>query len=383
MPLRNFLSYVFYRNFFGALCEIVMFRLFFTGLISFLIFIPVGHLSAKGGNYIITQIAELPLGTTHVVRSANESGDVVGTINKGRHGPLGAIWGNGGNRDIKTPRANSDFNLVLGINDTKQVVGTTNTDTGMRAFRSMPDGTSAFLDEYANDTSNSAIAVNASGKVVGWSSGSDGMRAVIWDSTGKIESLPPLNGSKMCRGLVINNAGDVAGTCDTESGSRAVLWENSAKNAVDLGTLPGDDWSSPASMNNKGDIVGSSGDSDTHRAVLWKRSEKTIKNLGVLTGRVSSKALGINNRGDVVGYSEGGHSREHAFLWTNKDGMQDLNDLLAINSGFVLVQAVGINSQGVISVMGYDEMMNPDNHLHDEQLPMRIFRLQPIKGLMN
>ena len=156
-----------------------------------------------------------------------------------------------------------------------------------------------------------------------------------------------------------------------------MLWKKSSRdNAIDLGHLPGDTWSIPTGMNNKGDIVGNSGNEEKHNAVLWQKNGKAIKSLGVLSGRVSSRALGINDTGDVVGYSEGANSRDHAFMWTNKTGMVDLNELIPSGSGFVLVQAIAINSDGNISAVGYDESMNPDGHLHSELLPLRIFTIK-------
>ncbi|GKS70093.1 hypothetical protein W03_20970 [Nitrosomonas sp. PY1] len=362
-----------FDTFFSVLLfQIVLTPLFLSG-VSWIIANPS---QAAGASYTIKQIGELPLGATHVVRTANEGGDIVGTIKRsGRSGPKGAIWEDGGERSIVQPRPNSDYSVALGINDDNQVVGSANTETGMRAYRSIGNS-SVFLELPSGDNSSAAITVNGLGQVVGWSSGAGGIRAVTWDSAGKVKVLEKLQDSNACRALVINDAGDIAGTCDFNSGHRAVLWKSaSGKGVTDLGMLPGDIWSVPADINNKGDIVGTSGDAEKHRAVLWPKGERAIKDLGVLTGRVSSKALGINTKGDVVGYSEGGNSSEHAFIWTSKDGMMDLNNLLPANSGFVVVHAIAINSKGDISVIGYDESMNPERHLHDEQIPLRIFRL--------
>lgn len=314
---------------------------------------------------------------THVVRSANDNGDIVGTFKRGRQAPGGATWNeNEGQRNVDT-HIKSDYSTSLGINNNKQIVGSVNTETGMRAFRSLQNGSSMYLDQLPDDTSSAAIAINSSDRVVGWSSGSSGIKAVTWNEFGKVQSLSSLPGSNSCRALVINDDGDIAGACDFSAGTRAVLWKRSSgEDAIDLGHLPGDTWSIPTGMNNKGDIVGNSGNEERHNAVLWPKNGKAIKNLGVLSGRVSSRALGINNDGDVVGYSEGGHSRDHAFIWTNKTGMIDLNELIPTGSGFVLVQAVAISSQGNISAVGYDESMNPDGHLHSEQIPLRIFTVK-------
>jgi hypothetical protein len=52
--------------------------------------------------------------------------------------------------------------------------------------------------------------------------------------------------------------------------------------------------------------------------------------------------------------------------------MQDLNSLLTSRSGFILTQAVSINSQGIILAVG----QNDDSQTNHEK-PLRIFMLVP------
>ncbi len=121
------------------------------------------------------------------------------------------------------------------------------------------------------------------------------------------------------------------------------------------------------SISESGDVVGSSGDAQQRRAVLWAQGG-AIRDLGTLAGGASSRALGISD-GQVVGTSETSEG-EHAFLWTEAGGMQDLNSLLTSRSGFILTQAVSINSQGIILAVG----QNDDS---DHEKPLRIFMLVP------
>ena len=153
------------------------------------------------------------------------------------------------------------------------------------------------------------------------------------------------------------------------SGPRASLWVAPRGTAQDLGTLPGHGVSEALSINESGDVVGSSGNLQQRRAVLWAQGG-AIRDLGTLPGGASSRALGIS-KGEVVGTSETSDG-EHAFLWTQAAGMQDLNSLLTSRSGFVLTQAVSINSQGIILAIGE----NDDSHLTHEK-PLRIFILVP------
>ena len=86
--------------------------------------------------YVATELASLPVGSSHVVRAANDGDEIVGNAQRGggrghrgfllKSGPLQEIGGLPG----------SDYSTALGINNLGQVVGSANTATGMRAFRS-------------------------------------------------------------------------------------------------------------------------------------------------------------------------------------------------------------------------------------------------------
>jgi probable HAF family extracellular repeat protein len=91
-----------------------------------------------------------------------------------------------------------------------------------------------------------------------------------------------------------------------------------------------------------------------------------MTDLGHLGGG-TSRATAINNNEVVVGFSTRINGTGYAFSWTRAGGMVDLNTLLPLNSGWVLMEADGINDNGQITGYG----------LHNGA--GRAFRLSPYK----
>jgi len=76
-----------------------------------------------------------------------------------------------------------------------------------------------------------------------------------------------------------------------------------------------------------------------------------MMDLGHLGGG-TSRATAISNNGVVVGTSALINGTDHAFRWTQASGLIDLNTLLKPNSGWVLVDAYGVNDNGQITGYG-------------------------------
>ena len=339
--------------------------------------------------YVATELGQLTEATTRVVRTVNGSTEVVGgaRLGSGRHQgflldgrvvPVGRIGGSElreidslfqSDRLLQPIDPGSDYSTAFDINDFGDIAGAANTATALRAFRSRRNTAYIELGPLSGDTGSAAFGINLQGEVVGYSSGPNGTRAVIWNPGGIVSPLPPLSGSNGSRALAINDPGDVVGVSEMPSGPRATLWVAPRGTARDLGALPGHGVSEALSISESGDVVGSSGNLQQRRAVLWAQGG-VIRDLGTLPGGASSRALGIS-KGEVVGTSATSDG-EHAFLWTQAAGMQDLNSLLTSRSGFILTQAVSINSQGTILAIG----QNDDSHQTHEK-PLRIFMLVP------
>lgn len=251
------------------------------------------------------------------------------------------------------------------------------------------------LGTLGGDGYSNANAINNLGQVVGNAYAPDGrLHAFLWSPREGMRDLGLLGSRPDSASAAsgINEAGEVTGAATLNNGNyHAFLWTRQ-KGLQDLGTLGGTT-SSALDIADNGLIAGEStirGDAAIH-AFIWtrhtgmrdigpaSRHEAFVQELspnGHLTGFVSqggdrrpfswtresgmrilgtlggsdALAQGGNNRREVVGGSfTTGDLDFHAFLWTPKGGMVDLNTRLRnAPAGLVLRNANAISDDGYI-----------------------------------
>ena len=282
----------------------------------------------------------------------NNWGQVVGyseTQNEGEYRAF--LWTGTGMKTLE-PLDDDFVSFAWGISDRGQVVGfSLNSDEERRPVLWDPSG----MHELANlgGTYADAFGINRHGEVVGWATYPDETyyefsHAVLWNKEG-ITDLTPFQ-SDFSAASSINKKGEVVGGYVNPNGLfRAVLWDN--QGVRELGTLGGDH-SEAYWINDKGEAVGWCDLPEGGRhACLWTSHGDTV-DLGVLDGLLYAVALSINDRGEVVGdsYSNVDTLETYrAFIWTKKNGMQDLNTLVDLPSGVIVAEANSINDFGWIA----------------------------------
>jgi probable HAF family extracellular repeat protein len=293
--------------------------------------------------YSLTDLGSLTGKTFSYASSINNFGQVA--VNSGFNDSRAFLYSDDQLIEIQ-PLPDDDALAVFDINNFGQVVGdsvNTSNFTGNHPF------------VYSNGTTQSfgisdgiPYGINDSGQIVG---GAYGIGAFLY-SNGTTSSLLPEGGGA----YGLNNLGQVVGIFG--SPSRAFLYDNGT--ITNLGTLPGHNYSSAEDINDLGQVVGVSAPSGVNDGTAFLYSSNTgMISLGRLFPTDAySVAIGINNLGQVVGwsgtnpnfYSESGVGIR-AFLYS--DGvMQDLNNLIAPGSNFILTQAQGINDRGQIAGAG-------------------------------
>jgi probable HAF family extracellular repeat protein len=205
-----------------------------------------------------------------------------------------------------------------------------------------------------NFTFSVAYDVNDLGVVAGWGDSA----GFIWTRSRGFHVLGTLPGGVGTVTWRINLHNHVVGFVDFPNGNpHAFLWTEE-QGMQDLGFLPGGSFSEALGNNNFGQIVGTS-DSRDHfgsplsHAVVWQEGGEDVHDLGTLPSDTFSIAWAINDFGEIVGSSNGKPgSTEHAFVWTRARGLEDLNNLIPPDSGWVLNVATFVNLEGMISGYG-------------------------------
>jgi probable HAF family extracellular repeat protein len=299
-------------------------------------------------SYAITDLGLLPGSYETYAQGVNDLMQVTGGA--GFSGTSEAIlWTErDGIRQLKTLEGYTYLN-AYGINNLGDAVGGAVTPSGGHVMLWTHDGEVRDLGAPGSKAST-AYGVNDLGVIAGWEYFGP---AFIWSRGEGFRVIGTLPGGNFTVASHINLHNHVVGFADFPNNTaHAFLW-TPEKGMRDLG-VPGGDFSEATGNNNFGQIVGYAESYFGEHAVLWQEDGEDVIDLGILVGDDFSVASAVNDVGEVVGYSHSpyGSAYNHAFVWTRRGGMEDLNDLIPGGSGWVLNYATSINLEGMICGYG-------------------------------
>jgi probable HAF family extracellular repeat protein len=333
---------------------------------------------AAAQKYTITDLGALSGFTSSYGVDINSSGQVTGcsdnstlpTVPCTSNIPADAyLWSSANGMQDLGNLSGNDLSIGYVVNDAGEVVGysaSTQTGVGHGFLWTQSAGMIDLGTLPGGESYSLAEAINTKGVIVGQSVVANGdVHAVLWTKSGGIYHihdeghLPKapytypydINDNQLVTGIAYFN----------EKGTKyhCFLWSKAA-GWKDMGTLPGGKNSYGSWLNKSGVIAGASTSPKYPDGVTvyWDTSGK-IHNIGTLPGGTSSSPGFISDSGQVLGQSTVPGGDNHAFIWTKKKGMQDLNKLIPKNSGWVLHHAAAIDPAGQITGYG---AINGEDH---------------------
>jgi len=312
-------------------------------------------------------------------------------------------------QDLGVLNAGDTLSVGLGLNETDQAVGFSESATADTAFVYAPASGMTPLPALTNQTSSQAYALNNNGQVVGFATVQNGVDPVTLDPLlydhaflyqltdpsdptvgGVISEIPILDSGTNNYANSVNDNGQVVGyswtqVIDPATGlpivdpvtlapalfDHAFFYDIATATLKDLGTLTGGTNSYATSINLTGHIVGYSlaqdaaGTPDMEEHVfecVYDSVTDTcpLTDLGTFPDGAFSRAYDINDNGDIIGYGTRldpvtmfPDYLSHAFVYDSTTStIHDLNDLIPPGSGWELTSAEAINNKGQITGYG-------------------------------
>jgi probable HAF family extracellular repeat protein len=234
---------------------------------------------------------------------------------------------------------------AFGINDGGQVTGRAATADGVSRGFLYQGGSMKALHSPGTGAGSAGWTINAAGQVGGDYAALDnavrGFLGGVCDCAAELGTL----GGRQSSVVALNDGGQAAGASDTRDGKRHAFVVKGGK-MRDLGTFGGAS-SYAAAINASGRVAGyaDTAGGDRHAFVY---DGAALKALGTLGGN-KSQATAINAAGQVVGFATTTDGFPHAILWTESEGLVDLNTRIpGAPAGTVLNVAYAVSDNGSI-----------------------------------
>ncbi len=303
-------------------------------------------------HYAVVDLGTLG-GTNSRAYGLNNHGTIVGDAMRPDGRTHAFVFTNGVMMDLGTMGGTNSH--AYGINDMGHIVGDADLTNGMHHGFFATNGMGGFMmsDLGALGGSNStAFCINAFDAITGAGDLPSGLsHAFVW--TNRTSGMMDIDASdaSSSAGHWMNGAGQVVGYAHFSGVMSAFMTGSGMMGGgmTDMGTMGGGSSSVAHSVNSAGTGVGASLMSNGSQHAFYSSSgmgRMTLHDMGTLGG-TNSQAFCINAGGAIVGTADVTNSMPHAFLFSG-GMMRDLNNLIPTNSGWMLMEARGINDTNQI-----------------------------------
>jgi len=297
--------------------------------------------------YSITDLGTLTSGGTSVATAINNAGEVVGYSETTTGIEHGFKWISGTITDLGTESGGS-FSQANAVNDAGQIAGTADREAGGYGYPVRWSAAGVLQDLGGTVTNSLGVgnAIDPSGQVAGGqrpADSEDGPIGILYSQSGTPTYLgnPP---DSLDAAAGINAEDQVVG-------SPAFVWQ--AGTVTLLPGLPGVGGAGANAINIAGEVVGTvsepSGAAAIEDAALWQGG--VLTDLGTIDEIQYNQANAVNAAGQVVGTANPNCEPCAApVAWLREPGgsLTALSTLIPSGSGWTLQQANGINDRGQI-----------------------------------
>ena len=305
-------------------------------------------------HYAVVDLGTLG-GTNSHAFGVNNHGVVVGDARLPDGRTHGFVFTNGVMMDLGTLGGTNSH--AYSINDLGHIVGDADLTNGMHHGFFATNGMSGFMMtdlDTLGGTNSAAYCINAMDGITGEGDLPSGLpHAFMW--TNMVSGMMDLdaNDTASSAGHGMNGAGQVVGYAHFNGAMSAFMTGSGMMGGgmTSMGTMGGAS-SVANSINDQGTAVGASFMTNGSQHAFYSTSGgmggmggMTQHDLGTLGG-TNSQAFCINTAGSIVGTADTTNGA-HAFMYSG-GMMRDLNDMIPTNSGWVLIDARGINATNQI-----------------------------------
>jgi probable HAF family extracellular repeat protein len=306
--------------------------------------------------YSVEVVGDFGPGWNAFANGMNAAGDVVGQVVSSSDPAFSRPWRQLHGQSV--PEMFGDhWGAAEAINDDGTIVGSQRLEDG-RAIAFRYTDASGFVDVGSLGGRNSfGAGINRHGDVSGTSTLADNSTIRAFRTVGlTVENLGTLtHGGGTLFGYAINDAGQVTGL--TLGSTSHAFRFTSGIGLQDLGTLGGEK-SQGYGINQSGQVAGQAftGYDSSSRGHAFRYTDG-IGMEDLMPGPLYGGAYALNDAGDVVGSfvtvtSGIRNGPDHAFLFTDAQGLRDLNDYVDLSTGWLLEIAKSINNAGQIAGFG-------------------------------